>query len=67
MCGIAGIVLQPHNRLPDLAARLTTMAGPMAHQGSDDEKGMGSLRGPRRQRCTATNHYTPQSAGSLPP
>ena len=37
MCGIAGIILQPHNRLPDLAARLTAMAQAMAHRGPDDE------------------------------
>lgn len=37
MCGIAGIILQPHTRLPDLAARLAAMAGAMAHRGPDDE------------------------------
>lgn len=37
MCGIAGIVLQPHKRLPDLAERLAAMAGAMAHRGPDDE------------------------------
>lgn len=37
MCGIAGIILQPHNRLPDLAERLAAMAQAMAHRGPDDE------------------------------
>lgn len=37
MCGIAGIILQPHNRLPDLAERLVAMAQAMAHRGPDDE------------------------------
>lgn len=37
MCGIAGMILQPHNRLPDMTERLTTMAQAMAHRGSDDE------------------------------
>lgn len=33
MCGIAGIILQPHNRLPDLAERLAAMA----HRGPNNE------------------------------
>lgn len=37
MCGIAGMILQPHNRLPDLAERLAAMAQAMAHRGPDDE------------------------------
>ena len=37
MCGIAGIILQPHKTVPDLAERLTAMARAMAHRGPDDE------------------------------
>ncbi|MEZ4736433.1 MAG: asparagine synthase (glutamine-hydrolyzing), partial [Caldilineaceae bacterium] len=36
MCGIAGIILQPQVRLPDLADRLSAMAHAMAHRGPDD-------------------------------
>jgi len=37
MCGIAGIILQPHTQLPDLAERLGCMAQAMAHRGPDDQ------------------------------
>ena len=37
MCGIAGIILQPHTELPDLAERLVAMAQAMAHRGPDDQ------------------------------
>ena len=36
MCGIAGIVLHPEQRLPDLAARLQAMRERMVHRGPDD-------------------------------
>lgn len=37
MCGIAGIILNPDQELPDLAARLGAMAAAMRHRGPDDE------------------------------
>ncbi|CAN5423504.1 asparagine synthase (glutamine-hydrolyzing) [soil metagenome] len=37
MCGIAGIILQPHTSLPDLHERLVGMAHGMAHRGPDDQ------------------------------
>lgn len=37
MCGIAGIILNPDQELPDLAARLRAMAAAMRHRGPDDE------------------------------
>ena len=37
MYGIAGIIRQPHSRLPNLAARLAAMTAAMAHQEPDDK------------------------------
>lgn len=37
MCGIAGIILNPDQELPDLATRLRAMAAAMHHRGPDDE------------------------------
>lgn len=33
MCGIAGIILNPDQELPDLTARLRAMAAAMRHHG----------------------------------
>lgn len=71
MCDIAGMILQPHNHLPELAARLAMMAGAMAHRGLDRE-GCGEMPNhlDRWRSITAitvwshaTIHHIPQIAG----